>query len=72
MRVIELLCLYKAFVIFDLLPCMAFTISDKKINSLKTVRLKKDSKNFSYVRDINISHINECSQSSKGQRQFLA
>lgn len=26
---IELLCLYKAFVIFDLLHCMAFTISDE-------------------------------------------
>lgn len=29
MCVIELLCLYKAFVTFDLLPCMAFTISDE-------------------------------------------
>lgn len=32
----ELLCLYKAFVIFDLLPCMAFTISDEN-KQLKNV-----------------------------------
>lgn len=32
---IELLRLYKAFVIFDLLPCMAFTISDKKNKQFK-------------------------------------
>lgn len=44
---IELLRLYKAFVIFDLLPCMAFTISDKKNKQFKkTVQLKKDPKIF--------------------------
>lgn len=41
MCVIELLCLYKAFVIFDLLPCMAFTISDENKQFKKTVQIKE-------------------------------